>query len=360
MSGVTDRPQVAAGVILQVLQMPVRPREWALVAAWVAIGCGVLEGFKPPSAVGQEAATASDADRRQTDQPPADQIWVEPLRSSKPQSFSPWYPAPIMHRAVRIIEFGPTTIRFVDWGSNRGAEQQLAASRVLWLERGVASDHESRGLQLFAEKKYAESLPVLVDAIGTRPPVWHQQWLSMVAAQAAWRSGRSELALELISQVDLRPLPPLVLAWLPIQWDSAPTPRDAINAASARLTNPSAAVRLVAASWLLETRRGQASQVLRLLESDESRSDIARLARMVTRRTASPPEVAELADRWLEELRSLPLVFQVGPTVMLMHKFQASGKHDRSRRLRLSLELTPPHPHPEIMELAAAELAADR
>ncbi len=320
-------------------------RRWALTLITLlamALVCGV---------VGPAFANPDPADPTPTDESQPDQVWIDPERARR--DGSDWYPRPIVQRSVRIVEFGAEAIKFIEGGGDE--EQRLAAGRVLWVERGTASKHETKGLQLFAEQRYAESLPALIDAIGTRPPVWHQQWLSMVAAQAAWRSGRAKMALELVGQVDRLPFPPLVLAWMPIQWDSSAPSPEMVDAASARLANSSPAVQLVAASWLLSTKRGQASQVLRFLGSDSSRPDVARLAEFVVRRTSPPPEAKERVEQWQDEIESLPIVLQVGPSIMLMHKLQTSGLEKYADRVRLGLKLTPPHPHPEIMELEDPE-----
>ena len=47
-----------------------------------------------------------------------------------------------------------------------------------------------------------ESLTKLPDVLKERPPVWRQQWITMLASVAAWKSGRSKICLELVSQLD--------------------------------------------------------------------------------------------------------------------------------------------------------------
>lgn len=203
-------------------------------------------------------------------------------------------------------------------------------------------------MRAFWAGRYAESLPVLLDAVGTRPPVWHQQWLSMVAAQAAWRAGRGDVALELILQLDRIPITPLALAWLPIRWHGEEQDRAARDAASSGLGSPSPAVRLVAASWLLEIRRGSAAQVLRSLSRDDSNPAVAVLAAHALRRSATPAEVNASGERWRDEVRDLPIVWQVGPTKMLIERFEVAEMRPEAERLRRLLELVPPHPHPDL------------
>ena len=71
---------------------------------------------------------------------------------------------------------------------------------------------EASALETFAEGDYSASLLKLPDILAAKPPVWRQQWITMIAAVAAWKSGRSELSLELVSQLDRRPLPPIAIA----------------------------------------------------------------------------------------------------------------------------------------------------
>lgn len=338
------------------MRTPFRCGPFPLVVLAIAVGgngvaAGQDDGSRPADAssgrTGNPAAEAS----------PPDEVWIAP--GPDRGSGTGWYPDPIVRRRVRIVEFGPRAFRFVpadrpgvdaaDGGGSAG-EEQIASSRVLWVARGTASPFETRGLRLFAEKRYAEALPVLIDAIGTRPPAWHQQWLSMVAAQAAWRGGRPEVALELVNQLDRLPFSPLTLAWMPIAWHTSAVDRDDVRVASERLRDGSPAVQLVASSWILATRRGEAAQRLRVLAAERSRPQIAKLASFVGRRAAAPPEVESFADRWLEEVEAMPMVLRVGPTVMMIHKLEAAGERGRAGRLRRGLVLTPPHPHPDIPE----------
>jgi hypothetical protein len=169
----------------------------------------------------------------------------------------------------------------------------------------------------------------------------------MLAAEAARRSSRGSIALELVSQLDARPLAPYVLAWLPIAWKNGQQPAAMLQAASSRLEDDSAAVRLVAASWLLSSAgRTNAMKALKLVSLDSSRPVIAKLAETLLWRTATPPQVKENASEWLQALEALPIVLQTGPMVTLAEKFQSAGLNVEAKQLRLSLELIPPIPYP--------------
>jgi hypothetical protein len=276
---------------------------------------------------------------------PADRIWIEPQKPTKAES--DWYPRAIRQQSGKIISLDRDQLRWVVQGDE--AESRIAASRVLWIEPGGTSENETDALRRFAAGDYAESLRPLLNVLSERPPVWRQQWISMLAAYAAWRSSRPAISLELVEQLDNRPLAPITLAWLPVGWRGGAPQPTAIQAASSRLSDSSPAVRLVAASWLLSSpERAPATAVLEQLSNDNERPWIAHLAETLLWRVATPPQVSESRGEWLQKLDSLPMVLQVGPTITLMEKLQSAGQSDLAKRLELSLKLTPPIPHPEV------------
>ena len=114
-----------------------------------------------------------------------------------------------------------------------------------------------------------------------------------------------------------------------------------------RIGDESHAVRLVAASWLLTSpARSDAARMLSQLSSDAKRPVIAKLAELVLWRTATPPQVAENANRWSQQLDALPVVLQTGPKLTLAEKFAAAGLQQEAKQLKLALELTPAIPFP--------------
>jgi len=276
-----------------------------------------------------------------------DKIWLEPSQSANPAS--DWYPQAIEIITGEILEFDATRITMRTEADPDNPS--FAADRVLWIEPGVSDEKQTLGTELFEQKQYNESLFALLEALKARPPIWRQQWLSMMAAQAAWRSGRSKIALELVSQLDRRPLPPLVTAWLPIAWQDGRMPREALDAAAERVDDPSPAVRLVAASWLLSSNdRERATETLAALSRDNQRPGIAKLAEFVLLRTVSPETFSRQTERWQERLDAMPMVLQVGPTLAMIERLKNAGSSNEAiaKRLELSLRHTPPHPHPDL------------
>ncbi len=273
----------------------------------------------------------------------ADRVWLAPGKKTAAQS--DWYPQSIKVISGKVDSLNDKRLAILISGDE--ALSRFAAHRVIWIEPGAMSEKEAAALKLFADGDFAGALRPLIDSLSERPPVWRQQWLSMLAADAAKRSSRGEIALELVSQLDARPLAPYVLAWLPLAWESRPPPAASIQAARGRIDDDSAAVKLVAASWLLSSpSRGDGSRVLKQLSLDPSRPMIAKLAAAVLWRTATPPQVAENASRWQQAVDQLPIVLQTGPMIALAQKFESAGLDREAKRLRLALEMTPALPYP--------------
>lgn len=266
-----------------------------------------------------------------------DRIWLAPSRPAK--SDSTWNAQPIKQIGGKITQLDNKQLRVIVAGDE--AETLAAAHRVIWIESAGVSNTEATALKLFAEGEYAKSLRPLLDAIGEKPPVWRQQWLSIMASVAAWRGSQGRISLELVAQLDARPLAPLIVAWLPVDWDGSTKPVGSIAAAKERLTDKSAAVRLVAASWLVSSpHRDQAVAMLDQLALDNQRPVVARLAEIVRWRTATPPQIQQQVDAWQSKVDALPIVLQTGPMRTLAERFTTAGLKRQADKLRLTLELT--------------------
>jgi hypothetical protein len=284
--------------------------------------------------------------RAQDESPkPPDRVWLAPRATST--SARSWYPPEVTPLVGRVTRWDDRQFGFVIRGDK--TETLFPAERVLWVRAGGISKNEAAAMRQFADRNYAEALRPLIDVLQERPPVWRQQWLSMLAAYAAWHSSREAIAMELVRQLDARPLPPLVLAFLPVRWSRSDPAATAVDHHLVSLTDPSPAVRLVAASWLLPSRhRSRAIAALDVLIRNGKRPQIARLAAALQWQAAAPEEVVQNAGRWEAEIDSLPMVLQVGPTRTLIEKLTAAGQSAAAKRLQLSLEVTPPFPDPAL------------
>ena len=103
-------------------------------------------------------------------------------------------------------------------------EARHVSSRVLWIEWDDQSDLDKQLCSAFTNGRDQEVLAGLSEVLNQRPPVWRQQWLTMLGTVSAWRTHRGRISLELVSQLDKRPLPLMTVAWLPISWTNRVEP----------------------------------------------------------------------------------------------------------------------------------------
>ncbi len=269
-----------------------------------------------------------------------DRVWVQPPPSTG-QTAS-WFPPAVRSVEGQILRFDSAQMEIVVQGASSAS--RLASERVVWVQPAGFESLEGPMVDLYRKGEFADSLSRLPATLEQRPPIWRQQWITMLAANAAWKSRRSKIALDLVSQLDRRPLPSSAVAWLPIAWQRGVQSAEAMRDAEPRLSDPSEAVRLVAASWLLSSsKRNDAAAVLKQLVASD-RDEIATLAGSLLWRTASPPEVQRLARKWEQQLADMPMVFQPGPTRALADQLEAAGMAENAKRLRWAMELTPIHP----------------
>lgn len=267
----------------------------------------------------------------------ASTIWLAP--STSENRGSNWYPAAIQKQQGQVVQFDRDAIVITDPKTSRS--RRLASSRVLWIEADDQTDREKNIRSFFEEGRDTDVLSGLSDVLNERPPVWRQQWLTMVAAVSAWRTKRGKVALELISQLDQRPLPLMILAWLPIAWTNQITAEPLVADALARLSDPSPIVQLIASSWLLSSvHRNIASEKIKELITSE-RTEVAQLASALLWRVATPEQVKKSAEDWRDEIDRMPLMLQGGPLVLLKSKLQSSGETTAAEHLQWSIDVAP-------------------
>ena len=267
----------------------------------------------------------------------ASTIWLSPSPSET--RGSNWYPAAIQKQQGQVVQFDRDAIVITDPKTSRS--RRLASSRVLWIEADDQTDREKNIRSFFEEGRDTDVLSGLSDVLNERPPVWRQQWLTMVAAVSAWRTKRGKVALELISQLDQRPLPLMILAWLPIAWTNQITAEPLVADALARLSDPSPIVQLIASSWLLSSvHRNIASEKIKELITSE-RTEVAQLASALLWRVATPEQVKKSAEDWRDEIDRMPLMLQGGPLVLLKSKLRSSGEATAAEHLQWSIDVAP-------------------
>ena len=278
-------------------------------------------------------------------------VWIAP--SSKAAKWDTWYPPAIHVVEGHLIQFDHRGLRIEPLGGK--PESAFAATRVMWVELLDPNESSQQLLESYVEGRYGESLKALPPALKARPPVWRQQQLTMIASCAGCWSGQEKISLNLISQLDRRPLPPVVLGWAPIAWKGYPfdpsrrrVPAASwVTAAKESLDDKSPLARLVAASWLLSSpERPVAIKQIKELITKKDRPSVAALAYCLLWSTATPPQVKSNQTKWMRQLEQLPLPLQMGPMMVLERKLQATGESELAGFLEQSINLTPIAPHP--------------
>lgn len=284
---------------------------------------------------------------------PTDRVWIEP--PSMKDGGEAFSPRAIIQRTGVVQNFDESGMGFMVDGETTAV--QVSATRVIWVEPGFSVPETIAALKLFHAKEYAASISPLLESVSRDSRVWRAQWLSMHLWQAAFQAQRYPAVLELVNQIDARPLPPMILGGLPIHWLGGRLPPAAITAAEKILANNDslAATQLVAASWLLgPTNDGQAndgrandglaSAVLQSLSEQKERAALAQIAAILLWRKTPPPEVRVNSPRWRDQLSKMPLTLVLGPTALVADRLEAAGAADESLELFLSVGMTPSRP----------------
>lgn len=324
------------------------------LAVWVGVVFGMLLGTLPCS-------------RTVLAQGTADQVRLTPplkVASDEQSVSNNWYPDALTTLAGTVQTFDSKQLSIVISGSTAGGSavpQRYAAERVLEIKLGSVPDDQKAAIDAFNKGRFTDAVKGFVASVSKtvaseRPPVWRQQWLSMMAAQAAYRSGRGEIALEIVQQLDARPLPPMTLGILPIDWTGRTITNQVaqtslIAVAVKRAASDSMAVKLVAASWLLHSPkyRDAASAALDRIASQTERKWIASLAGQLRWRTKLPPEIQSKWRDWEKEIQLMPMALQTGPLFSLTHHVETAGLEDATRKLKLALEFAAPAWHPDLL-----------
>jgi hypothetical protein len=282
---------------------------------------------------------------------PLDLVWIEPTASTEDRTFTP---NKIVNKrlSVESIDDKLATMLVPEPTQDepdRQVKLQVAASRVIWIEPEFSEEATREAIKRLRSGDAKASIAPMLEAINGRPVLWRAQWLSMHLWQAAFDAQRYPATLELVDQIDARPLPPMILGGLPIHWDSERLPPAATMAAKERLAMADArdASRLVAASWLLgQPDDGSAVAVVESLATQNDRPQLARLAKAMMWRKLPPPAILENRPQWQSALDSFPMTMRPGPTLLLADRLQAAGDTELALEFYLSLALTSPRRHP--------------
>lgn len=286
------------------------------------------------------AASALSADE-------VDRVWLEPPNIKS--GGKPFSPRMIIERTGAVQSFDDSGMVFIVEGE--ATTVQVSAARVIWVEPAFSDPETLAALKQFHDEDYAGSISPLLASVSRGTGVWRAQWLSMHLWQAAFQAQRYPAVLELVNQIDARPLPPMILGGLPVHWLSERLPPAAIQAAQKTLAKEDSlsATKLVAASWLLgQPNDANAVAVLQSLVEQKDRPAVALLATTLLSRKALPPDVRVNYRRWRNQLSNMPLTLTPGPTTLVADRLEAAGAADESLELFLSVGMTPSRPAPVV------------
>lgn len=304
-----------------------------------------------PSLAAAQTATTAPAS---VDRASLHRVRLAPSVSAKSTAEERWYPRPLSTQMGTIVTFDADQLSIQLEGQS--VPTRFASQRVLEIELLQVPADQQAAIGSFKQGDYGTALPALVRCISdrdaaSRPPVWRQQWLSMLAAQAAMRSGRGDICLELVRQLDARPMPAMMIGLLPIDWTGEIGASDAmIEIATQRAAADSLAVKLIAASWLLRSPkyRSAAEAALQRLAAQNDRDWIARLAAQLIWRTKAPPQIVAQHRQWEQQIDQLPMALQTGPMTSMLHLIGQAGLQDEAKIWRMKLELAAPAWHPDL------------
>ncbi|MEL6896636.1 MAG: hypothetical protein AAFP90_11080, partial [Planctomycetota bacterium] len=225
--------------------------------------------------------------------------------------------------------------------------QQIDAAAVVDVVPGITTDGLQKAMLDYQQGKFANAQIGFASYLLNRDPAqprlaWMTQWVGVRLIAAGYLAGQWEQTFNLVSQIDQRPLPPFLLAELPLMWMRAEHPQTAAAArvAAAPWTSKGTpATRLLAASILQHDPADKTGiATLRALAGDTNRPLLARYAQVLIWRNETPPSVLRNWKQWKRKCDALPIAMQQGPLALVADRLQTGGKSVDARPLWLSVE----------------------
>ncbi len=268
-----------------------------------------------------------------------DRIWVVPAVQP-----SAWQPFPI---EVRTGSFVNLTNQSVTWQSTVSAaaadgtkEQDLPPTSEIPVDRVAAWELSApnasavKAIEFETAQQWRDAGRQWLIA-ATEEQNAKRWWLMARAWEPLMRVGEYNAVLEVIKQHSLVERVPILAAELPIDWHEKANQPQKLDQALSRLSSPSAAVRLVACSWLIGTEHAaKAEAELRKLATENGSPLMKSLAQIVAWRLGTEgTEASRFRDRFLQ-IKKLPVAVQAGPLILLGAEadraFEAGQRADRS------------------------------
>jgi len=250
--------------------------------------------------------------------------WME----SGDTSLHRWEPRRVSEWTGVLVEWDPKKITLVR--RNGTGTTTLPGDHAISVEAGWKLEEFANVHRLWVAEKHAEVLRDGQAALKlTGAPRWQQRLIVAEMVQSACHLGQWQVAGTVFSYLIQDEPPALLFATIPLPWsDEALTAGTTLREAALKwLDDPSLAMQLLGASWLLGTnQRERAIGVLQRLAASES-TLLSGYARAQLWRTVPPDAIlsSHYAD-WVAQRDALPLVAQAGPTMLLAHRLHQAGE----------------------------------
>lgn len=123
-----------------------------------------------------------------------DRVWYQPPANSSARSN--WLPRQLEYAAGTIVKFDRESLEIDPVGESQSTT--IPSERIIWIEPKYSTDYGSEGMQEFEDRRFPEAVSKLFAAIGARPDVWEQQWLTAHLALAAYKVEKYTSTLNII------------------------------------------------------------------------------------------------------------------------------------------------------------------
>ena len=272
----------------------------------------------------------------------ADKLWLAPPQVS--ENFGSgnrdlsWYARPIQKIDAEILRWDRDVITVKIAGGND--QQSYRADRVVHVHPEPVAAPEQTWLGAMVANDDTKIIRSLSPAIQSRPPTWRQQWYTVWTTHSVAKTGRMSIVYNLVAQLDNQPLPPVMIARLPVAWSGVPLSSDTSPDDHAALNHSSPAVRLVAASRLMRTDPGEADETMASLSNSPTRPSIASVATILKQIHGSGANVGSHWRDHLADIRRMPIVLQDGPLACLLSQCRRHGVANAVEQLTLQQRYT--------------------
>lgn len=241
---------------------------------------------------------------------------------------------------------------FISKGATR--EQKIALTRIAEFELARSAD-EALGRQRLAAGDFESARDLLRKSQAAEKRAWRKNELEALVAQCELGLGELDAAGKRMSVLLKTEPDSRLLGYLPLPWaDGFQTPSQA--SLSAWASDPSPALKLLAASWMLNgPKRTEATTQLEKISSGVSKR-LACLAEAQLWRTKLAVVKPLDAQRWLQRVESFPEDLRAGPSFVAG---QAAAKADLPlRAAEAYLRIAFLHPLQRSLSAEAQFLAA--